>query len=176
MIARILFGILIGGLIGAGLGYVGKCSSGTCPMTANPYRGAVYGAVMGALLVSVFSQIPKKMEDSPNIVHVNNESDFKARVLDANGVCLVELFSDRCPPCRILAPTISSLADKYVGRVIVCKVNVDRVTAIAQRYGVNAIPTVIFFKDGRESGRLVGLQSETKYVAFLDNLIGKDKY
>jgi len=175
MIARILFGILIGGLIGAGLGYFGKCSSGTCPLTANPYRGAVYGAVMGALLVSAFSRIPKKVEESPNIVHVNNESGFKARVLDANGVCLVDLFSDRCPPCMILAPTISSLADKYVGRVVVCKVNVDRVTAIAERYDVNAIPTVLFIKDGKELGRLVGLQSEAKYVTLLDKLVGKDK-
>ena len=174
MIARLLFGIMIGGLIGAGLGYFGKCSSGTCPLTANPNRGAVYGAVVGALLVSVFSRIPKKVEESPNIVHVNSESDFKTLVLDANEVCLVELFSDRCPPCRILAPTISSLADKYVGRVVVCKVNVDRVIAIAERYDVNAIPTVLFIKDGRESGRLVGLQSETKYVALLDKLVGKD--
>jgi thioredoxin 1 len=176
MIVRILFGILTGGLIGAGLGYVGKCSSGTCPLTANPYRGAVYGAVMGALLVSVFSQMPKKVEDSPNIVHVKSESDFKTRVLDANRICLVELFSNRCPPCRILAPTISSLADKYVGRALVCKVNVDQVAAIAKRYDINAIPTVIFIKDGKELGRLVGLQSETKYVALLDNLIGEDKY
>lgn len=174
MIARLLFGILIGGLIGAGLGYFGKCSSGTCPLTANPYRGAIYGAVIGALSVSVFSRIPKKVEESPNIVHVNSESDFKSRVLDANGVCLVELFSDRCPPCRILAPTISLLADKYVGRALVCKVNVDQVAAIAERYNVNAIPTVLFIKDGRESGRLVGLQSETKYVALLEKLVGKD--
>jgi thioredoxin 1 len=175
MIARIFLGVLIGGSIGAILGYFGKCSSGSCPLTANPYRGAIYGAVMGALLASVFSQTPKKMEESPNILHVNSESDFKARVLDANKVCLVELFSNRCPPCRILAPTISSLADKYVGKVIVCKVNVDRVTAIAERYNVNAIPTVIFIKDGKELGRLLGLQSETKYIALLDKLVGRDK-
>ncbi len=175
MITRILFGIVIGGLIGTGLGYFGKCSSGTCPLTANPYRGALYGAVMGALLVSVFSRIPKEVEESSNIVHVNSEYDFKARVVDANEICLVDLFSDRCPPCRILAPTISSLADKYVGEVIVCKVNVDRVTVIAERYNVNAIPTVLFIKNGKELRRLVGLQSETKYVALLDKLVGKDK-
>ena len=167
--------MLIGGSIGAVLGYFGKCSSGACPLTANPYRGAIYGAVMGALLVSVFPQTPKEGQESPNIVHINHETDFKAHVLDANGICLVDLFSDRCPPCRILAPTISSLADKYVGKVTVCKVDVDRVVPVAQRYGVTAIPTVLIIKNGKEVERLVGLQPETRYVALLDKLVGKNK-
>jgi len=175
MIARVLLGVLIGGLIGAVLGYFGKCSSGTCPLTANPYRGAIYGAVMGALLVSAFSRTPKEPEDSSNIVHINSEAEFKTRVLDAPGICLVDLFSNRCPPCTVLAPTISSLADKYASRVIVCKVDVDRVAAVAQRYGVRAIPTVLIIKNGKEIKRFVGLQPETKYVALLDKLVDKDK-
>ena len=176
MITRILLCVLIGGAIGAGLGYFGKCSSGTCPLTANPYRGAIYGAVMGALLVSVFSRVPKEKEESPNIVHINHETDFKARVLDAPGICLVDLFSDRCPPCRVLAPIISSLADKYAGRVTVCKVDVDQLGTVAEQYGVTAIPTVLIISNGNEVNRLVGLQSETEYVALLDKLVGKAKH
>jgi thioredoxin 1 len=175
MIARILLGVLIGGLIGAVLGYFGKCSSGTCPLTANPYRGAIYGAVMGALLVSLFSRTPKETEESSNIVHIESDTDFKTRVLDANEIYLVDLFSNRCPPCRILAPTISSLADKYAGRVTVCKVDVDRAPAVAQRYGVSAIPTVLIINNSKEVKRLVGLQPETEYVAVLDKLVGEDK-
>jgi thioredoxin 1 len=175
MILRIFLGVLIGGLIGAGLGYFGKCSSGTCPLTANPYRGAIYGAVMGALLVSVFSRTPKEVEESPNIVHINSEADFKARVLNANQICLVDLFSNRCPPCRVLAPTISSLADKYASRVTVCKVDVDRVSAVAQKYGVRAIPTLLIISNGKEVNRLVGLRSEGEYTALLDELVGKAK-
>lgn len=175
MILRIFLGLLIGGLIGAVLGYFGKCSSGSCPLTANPYRGAIYGAVMGALLVSVFARTPKAGEESPNIVHINHEIDFKARVLDANGIFLVNLFSDRCPPCRVLAPTISSLADRYAGKVTVCKVNVDRTPAIAEQYAVRATPTVLIVNNGREIERLVGLQPETLYVALLDKLVSEDK-
>jgi len=85
----------------------------------------------------------------------------------------VDLFSNRCPPCRALAPTISSLADRYAGRVSVCKVDVDRVPLVAQRYGVRAIPTVLIIKNGKEVKWFVGLQSETEYVALLDKLIGK---
>jgi hypothetical protein len=49
-IIRLFAGILIGGALGAIMGYYGKCASGTCPLTATPIRGAIYGAVMGAML------------------------------------------------------------------------------------------------------------------------------
>jgi len=82
MVVRILLGVLIGGAIGAVLGYFGKCSSGSCPLTANPYRGAVYGAVLGTLLTSVFW--PKSQENprSSDVAHVNSESDLKQTVLE----------------------------------------------------------------------------------------------
>jgi len=175
MIARILLGVLIGGAVGAVLGYFGKCSSGSCPLTANPYRGAIYGAVIGALLASAFSLKAKEKAESSNIIHINSETNFKARVLDAPGICFVELFSNRCRPCRFLAPTISSLADKYAGKVTVCKVDVDRAPAVAQRYGVSAIPTVLIINNGKEIKRLVGLRPETEYVALLDKLVSKGR-
>ena len=46
---RLIVGVSVGGAIGAVMGHFGKCSSGACPLTANPFRGAIYGAVMGAL-------------------------------------------------------------------------------------------------------------------------------
>ena len=87
----------------------------------------------------------------------------------------MDLFPNCCPPCRVLAPTISSLADKYAGKIAVCKVDVDRVTAIAEKYGVTAIPTVLIISNGKEVKRLVGLQSETEYIALLDKSVDKDK-
>jgi len=175
MIARIFLGVVIGGAIGTVLGYFGKCSSGSCPLTSNPYCGAIYGAVMGALVVSIFARTPKEAEESSNIIHINSKADFRTRVLDANGICLVDLFSNRCPPCRVLAPTISLLADKYVDQVTVCKVDVDQVTTIAEKYGVTTIPTVLIIRNGKEIKRLVGLQSETDYITLLDKLVNKDK-
>jgi len=83
----------------------------------------------------------------------------------------VELSANREPPCRALAPTISSLADKYTGKVIVCKVNLDRVPAIAREYRVKVIPTVLIIKDGKEVKRLVGLRPESGYTNQLDDLI-----
>jgi len=83
----------------------------------------------------------------------------------------VDLFPNRCLSCRALAPTISPLANKYVGKVAGCKVSVDRAPAIARKYGVMAIPTVLIIKDGKEVKRLVGLRPESEYTNQLDDLI-----
>ena len=90
MVIRILFGVLVGGVLGAVLGYWGKCSSGTCPLTANPYRGAIYGAVLGALLTPIFWPKSQESPRSSNVVHVNSESDLNAKVLDAKEIAIVE--------------------------------------------------------------------------------------
>lgn len=63
----LFLGVLIGGAIGASLGYLGKCSADTCPLTANPYRGAICGAVMGALLMLLIS--PKTDTESGKFEH-----------------------------------------------------------------------------------------------------------
>lgn len=196
MIGKLIIGVVIGGGIGALLGYFGKCSSGACPLMANPYRGAWYGAIVGLLFPLIFMSVPKEKPLKPvqrealtaaspaekaqapqqgALLHIESETDFKALVLNVGGIALVDLFSNRCPPCRVLAPTIASLADKYAGKVIVCKVNVDHASAVAERYGIRAIPTVIFLRDGKESKRLVGVLPESDYVTVLDGLIGQDK-
>lgn len=70
-----------------------------------------------------------------------------------------------------LAPTISSLANKYAGKVRVCKVNVDQVPAVAQRYRVMAIPTILIINNDEEVTRLVGLRPEGEYTTLLDRQI-----
>jgi hypothetical protein len=53
---KLAIGIAVGGALGAAMGYFGKCTSGTCPLTATPWRGAIYGAVMGAVFSLSFSK------------------------------------------------------------------------------------------------------------------------
>jgi thioredoxin 1 len=93
MIARILLGVLIGGAIGAVAGYFGKCSSSACPLTANPYRGAIYGAIMGTLLASALSIQPKEKPEGSDVVQVENKSDPNVEKLKANGSPLMESLS-----------------------------------------------------------------------------------
>jgi thioredoxin 1 len=87
-----------------------------------------------------------------------------------------DLSSNRCSPCKTLALTISSPADKYASRITVCKEDIYRVTAIAEQYGVTAIPTVPVIKKGKEINRLVGLRTKAEYVALLYELVGKAKH
>ncbi len=90
MITMVFLGVVFGGLIGAVLGYFGKCSSGVCPLTANPYRGAIYGAVMGALLASAFSPKAKEKPESSNIAHISSVSGSNANALKENRSGLME--------------------------------------------------------------------------------------
>ena len=68
----------------------------------------------------------------------------------------------------MVAPTIEKLADQYEGRAIVGKVNTDEEPALAQSLGIMNIPTVIFFKDGKEIDRKVGVMPPEAYQAVLD--------
>jgi len=84
----------------------------------------------------------------------------------------VDFYSDSCPPCRRLAPTIEELAREYEGRAVVVKVNVVNVPDLARRYGIQGIPAVLFFVGGEPVSRMVGLQSKDAYTKVLDGLVG----
>ena len=81
---------------------------------------------------------------------------------------MVDFWAAWCGPCRMLGPVIEDLAAKYEGKVVVGKVNVDEQQALAIRYGVMSIPTVIFFKDGKEIDRKVGVMPPAAFTEVLD--------
>lgn len=72
---------------------------------------------------------------------------------------LLDLWAAWCGPCRMLAPTIESLASELAGRVLVGKLDVEANQRTAAQFGVQGIPTLLILQDGREVDRLVGLQS-----------------
>jgi thioredoxin 1 len=77
--------------------------------------------------------------------------------LKKNKLVLVDFWANWCGPCRALAPTIEELAKEYNGKALVGKLDVDENPATAERFQVFSIPTMILFKDGTETERLVGL-------------------
>jgi thioredoxin len=84
-----------------------------------------------------------------------NENDFDAAVQGAK-VALVDFWAPWCGPCRMVAPHVEAVAEKLDGEAAFLKVNVDDNQALAQRYGVMSIPTLLIFKDGEEASRMVG--------------------
>ena len=94
-------------------------------------------------------------------------ADFTAE-MEAASLALVDFWADWCGPCKMLSPVIDSLAEKYDGRVLVGKVNVDEEPELARFFGVMSIPTVVFLKEGREFDRKVGLMPAEAFEQVLD--------
>ncbi|MBA3711103.1 MAG: thioredoxin [Pyrinomonadaceae bacterium] len=94
--------------------------------------------------------------------HVNEVSDhsFESDVLKSDQPVLVDFWAAWCAPCRMLAPTVEAVAEKYSGNARVVKLNVDDNPAVSQRYGIKGIPTLILFKNGKEEERVVGATSK----------------
>ena len=99
-------------------------------------------------------------------LHFNKEGFDKA--ISAGGITMVDFWASWCGPCKMLAPVIEDLGGKYDGKAVVAKVDVDQNQGLAARYGVMSIPTVVFFKDGKEIGRKVGVMPAGAYTQVLD--------
>jgi thioredoxin 1 len=96
------------------------------------------------------------MEKKTNVIHATTES-FDRDVIRSEVPVVVDFYADWCGPCRMLAPHLEKIADEYEGKVKVVKVNVDKEGALAERYKISGIPTLIFFKGGRAAETVVGL-------------------
>lgn len=88
------------------------------------------------------------------------EEDFERTVLGAGVPVLVDFYADWCAPCKMVAPLVDEIAHANVGRMIVAKVDTDRAPAVAAKYGIRSIPTLIVFDDGDEVARSVGFEPE----------------
>jgi thioredoxin 1 len=77
---------------------------------------------------------------------------------------LVEFWAQWCPPCRLIAPILDSIAAEYADRLRVCKVNSDERPELAQRYGVMSVPTILVFHQGELSQRMVGARSRSRLL------------
>ncbi len=102
-----------------------------------------------------------------NITHVEKEADWEA--IESNPApVLVDFWAEWCGPCRMLAPTVDRLAAAYGDRVGFAKVNVDEVPAVAGRFGIRSIPTLVLIRQGKVIQQLVGLRSYEELAQVLD--------
>lgn len=101
-----------------------------------------------------------------SVLHLN-QPEFNEKV-PAAPIAMVDFWATWCGPCKMLAPIIEQLGRDYEGKALIAKVDVDDNQGLAGTYGVMSIPTVIFFQNGKEIDRKVGVMSATAYKQILD--------
>ena len=174
---KVLIGGIIGLMAGGALGYIGKCSSGACPLTANPYRGAMFGLIIGVLFALSMTQggCNSKERQTDNVPHLATTAEFDEKVLKSHRPVLVDFYSDGCPPCRRLAPTISKLHADYQGKADVFKVSTDNARELVREYEIRSIPTVMLFDKGEivKNGKWIGPKDESTYRKAIEEALSK---
>jgi thioredoxin 1 len=106
-----------------------------------------------------------------NYIREVNERDLDQVVLKSKTPVLVDFWAEWCGPCRTLAPIVEAIAEQYGEAARVFKLNVDDSPAVAQRYGIQGIPTLILFQDGVEKERILGAASQEKISRAIDRYI-----
>ncbi|KAF2012791.1 thioredoxin-domain-containing protein [Aaosphaeria arxii CBS 175.79] len=111
-------------------------------------------AVVLVVLVrpAIFADRSPIPETSGNVQKVTQSSELDS-ILSSSTSVVVDFYADWCPPCRAIAPIFSKLADEHAtkGKLAFAKVNVDHVKDVAKRYDVSAMPSFLFFKNGKPS-------------------------
>lgn len=100
-----------------------------------------------------------------------NDTQFETTI--AQGVTLVDFWAPWCGPCRMQTPILEEIANELGAQVTIAKVNVDEHQAAAARYGVQAIPTLILFKDGKTVNQFVGLQRKEALLEAIRGALAK---
>lgn len=99
-----------------------------------------------------------------------NNQNFESTI-QQNSVVLVDFYADWCGPCQALAPTLEKVSQKFDGKAIVAKVNVDKNPELSSEFQVRSIPALFYIKNGKIIDKQVGLQSETTISNNITNLI-----
>lgn len=97
------------------------------------------------------------------------DKNFEDEVVNSKIPVLVDFWAFWCGPCQMVGPIVEELAKEFEGKVKIGKLNVDENPQVAVKYNVMSIPTVIFFKEGKEVARQIGLESKETYLKLISS-------
>ena len=100
-----------------------------------------------------------------------NDSNFQDKVISSEKLTVVDFWAEWCGPCRMVGPVVEQIAQSYSDKIKVVKLNVDENQEIAMKYGIQSIPSLLIFKNGKEIKRTIGAAPKDTYVKFINEAI-----
>ncbi|XP_049874782.1 thioredoxin, mitochondrial-like [Pectinophora gossypiella] len=104
------------------------------------------------------------------IVKIQNNEDFKKKVINSKVPVVVDFFATWCNPCKLLTPRLEAVISENKGKVVLAKVDIDEQTDLALDYDVSSVPVLLAIKNGKVQQRLVGLQDTDKLRKFIEQI------
>ncbi|MDK2876542.1 MAG: thioredoxin 1 [Archaeoglobaceae archaeon] len=122
-------------------------------------------------------ELMKMAEKKVNIQNEPAKLDSKNfdEFIKENEYAVVDFWAEWCMPCRYIAPVFEELAKEYSGKVAFGKVNVDENQKIAVRFGISAIPTLIFFKNGKAMDQIVGAMPKKEIKRWIESNLSRSE-
>ncbi|MHC5041489.1 MAG: thioredoxin [Planctomycetota bacterium] len=102
---------------------------------------------------------------------VLNDENFSSEVLESGVPVMVDFYATWCGPCKALSPIVEKLAADFDGQLKVGKLNIDEAPQTPGQFAVQAVPTIVFFKDGKVVDKLVGLKKESDLRSRIEQLV-----
>ena len=102
---------------------------------------------------------------------VLNDENFRSEVLESSVPVMVDFYATWCGPCKALSPIVEKLATEFDGQLKVGKLNIDEAPQTPGQFGVRAVPTIVFFKDGDAVDTVVGLKKESDLRSRIEQLV-----
>ena len=127
------------------------------------------GLLVGYLLYS-FIRAQRRMNRPPSEnVTILDDNNFETTI--KKGVSLVDFWATWCAPCKIQGPIVDEVADELHGQANICKLDVDKNPKTAGKYGIQSIPTIMVFKNGKPVKKLAGVNSKAALVKAVQSQI-----
>jgi thioredoxin 1 len=120
--------------------------------------GVIFTIFSGYVIISY-----RKMKNVPEVAKSDKIKDLTDKNFQnqiKNSISLVDFWASWCVPCKMMSPILNELANEVGSGVQVCKVNVEQYQALASKFAVRGIPTMLLFRDGKEINRFVGVKSK----------------